>query len=382
MKEESYLRISKLNLETQNEEEIHDDRIADLEDMLSQASRFDESKVPEGVKKGLERLQEAKLETMSKLKEELNCIRNDEDCLDTKKDSREIVFDDESKMFTWNGFNATFGDLEADLHWKDREGNDIEYNLQPSMFSDKEDKKKLRNYILAKRKNEIIDNLERQIITCEYQPRQRGAMIKNMKSKKGFPNQISKSDRAISGKIAEEIAFTAALRLIRDYDLSMEIRKADIYDDTIQGIDFIVEHREGMDENQSGFSKTGIQFANVLRGGNQTNRDRERIHKMHIKKGTKVESLNESKSKLRELQIDKADKIVTDFIAYRAYNRWDQNKRPPGGPSRFLYPKETHDLFNQLIFPYCRDEYLDDVPYPLDSNETNGRYGLRESKDS
>lgn len=269
-------------------------------------------------------IQKQKQAIMRALKDDLRTLDDPEAAWEIPNGARVVTR--EGDRYVWvaedgTQHEASLGDLITDGEWG------VRYYLDP-VTAPRADRKRHR---VADARRDIADLLDEQIVTEEYQTRSKhradaagGILRAHRRVLQGADLQVGDS-----GKIAEILVQNVLTKFMIDRGSDVVIERADVYQDAVQMIDFIVKrraHRRGAQvEEMPTLRRVGIQF--TLQAWGQ--KLQQKIKSLEATKGDIIEAMREH---------DRIDDIV--FIRMRIpdlvqqYTAWIAAGRPPGGPAK------------------------------------------------
>jgi len=223
---------------------------------------------------------------------------------------------------------VSLGEMVADLNWG------LSYRLDAR--APRRDRK---TYAIAQAKEALMHRLDKQICLEERERKDHaeqifgGAYTPFIQKLEGREFHES----ALVGWWAEEMVCGFFTQLIVDGAVDMEIRKADVYQDINQKMDFYVRrraHTRGVD-TQVEKKGVGIQFTLV--------HNKEKLEK-------KKQQVERAKKQLGQVRLD--DLILVHISIgnkiMHAMREWQKAGEPPGGPMRF-WSKETKQAVVQGV---------------------------------
>ncbi|MFC1633118.1 hypothetical protein ACFL1U_03215 [Patescibacteria group bacterium] len=286
---------------------------------------------PKEAQKAIYSFQKEKQEIMRDFKAELACL-DDPECKQREREPNEryATYNEESQRFNYmddEGYKreATFGEIITDLEW------DVDYFLD----KDRVPRGLYKTYLLERAKRDLSEKLDQQIIASESESsgvhEWKREAYKRVAQKKET-GEIKKR----SGYVCEKIVTNFLKQLSIDDELPFLIRRADIYQDVEQKIDFIIhreEHVRGVGV-EAGKQDVGIQFS-------INERTRE-------KKQTQV-----ARAKRRLGQRESIKDIILvifpEIIAGDLMKKWKDEGRQAGGPEKGLDQKLAQELYSRLL---------------------------------
>lgn len=224
--------------------------------------------------------------------------------------------------------SATMGEVLADLDW------DIAYN-----FSSGAKRREVKKYLVEKAKKELRALLDEQIIDSELGkgeekvhdgPRFVYSAIRERR-KEGIESQ---------GFWSEKIVRNFLRILEEDYGFPIKLEEADVYQDVIQKIDFIIRHK-AVDRNLG----VGVEDGQGLDIAIQFSTDLE----AKKKKEEQVERANDNIKRFGSDIDEIALVIFPHIMARKLKNAWEKAGRPAGGPINFMASETKERLFKELL---------------------------------
>jgi hypothetical protein len=318
---EAYGHLAK---KKQTKTTVHDRTAVDNElyDLIGRTMR--ERGTPARTQRDIYHFQEKKQEIMINLKKQLADLDSPEYGQEIPDEARFIRYS-EGKYFDLDGEQVSLGVLLTDAEWG------IKYYLDPRTVP-REVRKK---FIIEQTKLNLQNYFDQQIIANETSRRytdvyKQGA-YRHLKEERA-------SGHETMGHTAEKMVRTFLKKLSVDFpELDFEIKKADVFQDVQQHIDFIIRrrlHRRGVKVNvPTEKEAAGVQFT--------TNPE---------KIGKKEHQADVAKQHLTEE--DAIDDIIVVFLPLEEfapiYDQW-KKKKTPGGPDK-LWPAGTKEkIFRNLL---------------------------------
>ncbi|GEM_PF-546270 len=269
------------------------------------------------------------------------------------KDSMAARYDKQRNVYSVKDTHGriheiTFGEMVADITWG------LSYQLG-------EDAPRVhrKTYVVARAKRALMEYLDMQICLEEMERHDRTGNIPSFAYEpfvKRFEGEELPEQNMI-GWQAEEMVYDFLTRLTMDGIASAEVRKADVYQDINNKIDFSI-HRQnylrGVD-TQISDRGIGIQFT-ITR--------REDI----LKK--KREKVRLAKKHLEEVFLD--DLVLVSIPIgseiVQSMQKWEKAGRPPGGPMRFWSQEVKGTIIQGVLQNLFSQEELTHMQAALESS--------------
>jgi len=295
------------------------------------------------------RLQEEKRCIMAWLKDQRTRLNNGETIELYEPQSKSFVVTYRDGILNASdgeqAFNLTIGELLTDVSWS------IDYELDTSSVP----LDIAKQYILFRAKKKLQELLNRQLVLIELD------VNDNDKQKESF---LAVEKRQMQGKelivqdqgfVAEEMALNLMKKLVIDHDLPIEIIEADVYDDVVNKVDYVIrrmDRKRGVEvevTDEEDPERIGIQFTLMFRKDS-----------MLGKRKTVSEALRRGiTGELEDLQ-DIAVVNVHPAYIKRSVNQWKKTKKP-GGPDECLEVAAKVDLVQKILEDLFSEEEIDEI---------------------
>lgn len=282
-------------------------------------------------------IQQKKAAIMDRLHERFRAIDDPSSASESSPDALPVDVTEEGTLLATlpNGSESpvSLGELLTDHEWG------ISYKLDRAVPRDVQ-----KQYATQCAKGELRELLDEQI---RLEEEGRTSRRRNGYASGNFFTMLK--DREVeqkAGLIAEKLVRTYLKKLAIDHNLPYTIIEADLYQDTIEKIDFIVRHLDrgrgvGVDATSL---DTGVQF--TLRTDAQTRIEKERA----------VESVRDRWTDVDDVLVVQAS--LGDVT--HAYQSWKQNKRP-GGPTRAWHKRTRHLIVTKVLQDMLPEEEYQQV---------------------
>ena len=342
-------------------DEAHERRIAELlEDeweALKQAARSGElrAEVDELVGEALQEgvgtseltqqkifeIQKEKQMIMRKLKERLRAIDGDQELQEPTEGVRVVIY--QNGRYLWKkddgtDYPITLGSILADIGWGNR------YQLDPETCPRLD--RKL--YALEEAREDLLPLLDKQL------RRQVSGQLDGSMQSLSFRSNSKLMHKALdtgevtdtaSGFIGEQVVFSYLKTISIDYKAGFRVEPADVYQDAVQKIDFIVvvPHDE----------------AEKIRTGKTSRKIGVQLTISPQRFAEKKEGIDKLKEQLTDE--DEVDDMVTVLVPMRIkplVEAWNTQGRPPGGPGQFLAPDARLEILTRVNHPPFKIPYL------------------------
>ena len=225
---------------------------------------------------------------------------------------------------------ASMGEVLADLDW------DIAYN-----FAAGAKRREVKKYLVEKAKKELRVLLDEQIIDSEL-----GKSEEKVRDGVRLAYESVRETREAgaefykTGFLAEKIVRNFLQILDEDNNLPIELEEADVYQDVIQKMDFIVRHKLanhnlGVGVEGGAGADIAIQFS--------INPEAE------AKKREQLARANHNLKRFGGDVDEIALVIFPDIMARELKQAWEKAGRPAGGPINFMAGETKERLFKELL---------------------------------
>ncbi|MDD5726242.1 MAG: hypothetical protein PHC53_02405 [Patescibacteria group bacterium] len=276
---------------------------------------------PEKTQATIFKLQKRKQKVMAKLKEQLAEIDNPFEKEATVEGASRITYQD-GQLFC-GGREITLGELLTDGEWG------LDYHLDPASVPRVIRKK----YFIEQARREIMELLDRQIVTNESQ----SESVDELK-KEGYIRMIAQENQEQSGKYAERMVKNLLKKIAIDQGLDIEISDADAYQDMELKIDFIIKRKmaaRGVNVETNDEDRIGIQFTSTDSPEIVQKKERQiRRAKMRLAPEERIRDIALISIPLREVQ-----------TLMREWNR----RKQPGGPDKLWRQSTRADIFSKVM---------------------------------
>ncbi len=296
------------------------------------AERFE---TPEKTQATIFKLQKRKQKIMARLKEQLRQIDNPFEKEAVPEGANRVKYQDGKLVCTTakGEQEITLGELLTDIEWG------LNYYLDPNTVPRLIRKK----YFIEQAKHEIMDLLDRQIMTNESQRES----VDELK-KEGYIKMIAQENQEQSGKYAERMVKNLLKKIAIDQDLDIEISDADAYQDMELKIDFIIKRKmaaRGVNVETNDEDRIGIQFTSTDAP--------EIVHK-------KERQIRQAKKKLgREEKIQDIALVSIPLRQIQAMVQdWKRDKLP-GGPDKLWNTATRAEIFGKVMKNFLAGEEID-----------------------
>ncbi len=294
-------------------------------------------------------LQKEKQKQMQQLKANLQAVEKSRYQKEILPNERFVTYSQETNNFVYTDERGktqavTFGEIVTDLDWG------LNYYLDPATTP----KLIIKKYLVEKTKKQLLELLNKQIITSET-----GGDLALPQRQKVYSivekRLVQGAETRPWGLYAEIMVKNFLKKLSLDKKLPFDIKEADIFQDVEEKIDFIIHKKEWLRGVKVGIDNRvqdiGIQFTV----------DPQKIaeKKRQIERSKQI--LRSKKENIQDIAL-----VVFPFkTAFSLKKKWEQKGRPAGGPDKFLYRHHAERLFRKLlkdIFPAAEiEEYWQQI---------------------
>ncbi|MHB8831099.1 MAG: hypothetical protein ACYC44_03240 [Patescibacteria group bacterium] len=276
---------------------------------------------PEKTQATIFKLQKRKQKIMARLKEQLAEIDNPFEKETVPEGASRVTYKD--GKFLCGGQEITLGELLTDGEWG------LDYHLDPASVPRVIRKK----YFIERTRREIMELLDRQIVTNESQ----SESVDELK-KEGYIRMIAQENQEQSGKYAERMVKNLLKKIAIDQDLDIEISDADAYQDMELKIDFIIKRKmaaRGVNVETNEEDRIGIQFTSTDSPEIVQKKERQiRRAKMRLTPEERIRDIALISIPLREVQA--------------LMREWSRRKQP-GGPDKLWRQSTRADIFSKVM---------------------------------
>ncbi len=242
-------------------------------------------------------------------------------------------------------FTLTLGEMLTDASWG------INYDLD----TDSVPIDIAKEYILSRARKTLRELLNKQLVLIELDVNKDEGQQKSFQSVHKRQTEGKELIARDKGFVAEEMTLNLMKKLIIDHGLPIDIEEADVYDDVVNKIDYVIT-RKGYDRgievdanDDSSVDQVGIQFTLMFRKASMLGK-RDVVSKA-LKKGITGE--------LRDVK-DLALVNVHPAYIKRAVNKWKKS-RGPGGPDSHLEKAAKVDLVQKMLQGLFSEKEIDEI---------------------
>jgi len=285
---------------------------------------------PEKTQATIFKLQKRKQKIMARLKEQLAEIDNPFEKENIAEGANHVTYKD--GQFLSGRQEITLGELLTDGEWG------LDYHLDPASVPRVVRKK----YLIEQAKQEIMDLLDRQIVTNESQSKS----IDELK-KEGYVRMIASENQEQSGKYAEKMVKNLLKKISIDQNLDIEVIDADAYQDMELKIDFIIKRKmaaRGVNVETNDEDRIGIQFTSTDSPEVVQKKERQiRQAKKRLGREEKIQDIALVSIPLRQIQA--------------MVQEWKRNHLP-GGPDKLWNAGTRAEIFSKVMQNFLTGEEI------------------------
>lgn len=269
------------------------------------------------------------------------------------EDKREIEsFDEEKQVFFYKDKRgkiqeATLGEIITDLEW------DIGYNLDKT---DKIPRAWKKQYLVERAKKILLKLADEQIIKSERENSEVDDIVKDTYENIQYGREIG-ADKRKEGFVSEKMVRSFLRQLAFDRDLPIKVQEADVFQDVMEKIDFIIERQTdrlgvrvtetdfSVEEEPEGKSSVAVQFSINPKAEEHKKKQLQRLQKQKRLSGEEVQNM--------------ALVIFSKLMAGDLKKEWDRAGRPAGGPVKFMKEEVKKELFEKILQTLFTKEELE-----------------------
>lgn len=294
----------------------------------------EENRTSEKTQHTIFKLQKRKQKIMDKLKTQLSNIDNPF-ANEVQEIGTRTIRCIEGKYFYRDDTQVrevTMGELMTDGEWG------LQYHLDPNSVPRNIRKK----YFIEQARRELMDLLNRQIVTNESQ-----SEFVDAKKSEGYIKMIAQENQEQSGKYAERMVKNLIKKIAIDQDLDIDIAEGDAYQDMELKIDFIISRKSaarGVKVDTHDEERIGVQF---------TSTDSREI----LEKKEKQVQTAKTKLKPQEKIQDIALISIPLFQIQKLIRDWNKNRKP-GGPEKLWSAEIKADIFQKMMRNFLTEEEI------------------------
>jgi len=289
-------------------------------------------------------LQAKKQEIMAKLRSDIRALDEPGRKWEKKESAPQVQYDRKSDRLYYRHKNKkqylTRGELFTDGDWglSYNPDNTVPRNIR-------------KRYLIEEAKRQLSELADEQILLNEI-----SSTDTHYKKKDAYQNILSDQEQAVTrpGLVAEKMVENHLKKLAFDHDVDFTIKRADVYQDVEQKLDFVIHIKpyrrgarvEDRDTDRSSgerdLNAAGIQFTTITGGKtlkhkeSQVDRSKEQLAagKNTPDRGSKVDDII-------LVSIPRQEIIDT-------YNQWQANQQP-GGPDKLWDNDRKQTVFAKLM---------------------------------
>lgn len=325
--------------------------VTEMEDVETYIhKRAEESKTRIETQEKIFSIQKEKQKIMRELEAQLKKISSQKrDFKEWKplEDSRPIVFRDNTLLWrqrirrNFVEHPITLGEILTDMSWG------ILYDLDPQTAP----KDLQKRVAIEKAKQQLAYLLDEQLYLRVNDYKKEKTFVPAHRERQRYFTflRLEKGggpDAFANGVIAEQLVANFFRKLEIDDSLPIRMTEGNLYQDMIEGIDFIVQRvswKRGVRVQAEQNERIGIQFT-VSRDETILAKKRRKMERDPKKTTAKLQDMALVSYPLRTL--------------FENWNIWNECGRPPGGPEQYLPLKTQEELFKTLLQKLFSEEEL------------------------
>lgn len=276
-------------------------------------------------------IQKEKQMVVARMQERLRAIDHPEEHHEVRRpEARSVRYENGRYVWSADGeqpeMHVTAGVMVADVWWGNR------YQLE----SDSSPRRDQKLYLLEEARADISRLLDKQLRrqVSGQLTRDKRRELSYRSSDKIVEEAIESGEitSEIRGFIAEKIIFTYLKALSIDYKAPFRVRPADVYQDSIQKVDMVIEV-PAKDGNPK--KRVGVQITISAKHAEQKRKDMEELKK---------EFVNDSEDGFDDMIVVHVPMRINSLV-----KRWKEDARPPGGPGRYIQEPQRLEMLSLVM---------------------------------
>ncbi len=252
---------------------------------------------------------------------------------------------------------ATLGEIVTDLEW------DIGYDLTEIEEIPRAWKKR---YLVERAKKTLLRLADEQIIISEKENETVGEMLQDTYESIRYGREIG-ADKRKGGFVSEIIVRSFLKQLAIDKGLPVKVEEADVYQDVVDKIDFILERQDDSlgvkveeGEIKEENSSVAVQFTTAPDREKQKRQQIGRVERLKRKTGEEIPNI--------ALVI--FSKLQNKFLKAE----WEKAGRPAGGPGKFMNGEVKKELFEKVLQNLFSEKEIEEEWRMVNGDEVRGEF--------